>query len=204
MKLGFKVAALCLLASSVAQAAVVTIDADNVAADSVMNAAFAAMGVTFSAFGSSTDGNVYSRTSNLATSGTRVFGNSAAFDTGWRSGSRSLRADFAGGTDFAAIDLISDDGSDIGSLEVFNAANELLASLNTGNMLGAGTFVTLSYASVMGNIAYIVATGFDGDNVLLDRLQFNDRQNGRLPEPGTLGLAALALLGAAGLRRRGV
>ncbi len=204
MKFAIQAAALFLLASSAVHASIVTIDADNVAANSVMNGAFVGVGVTLSAFGTSTDGNVYSRTSGLATSGTRVFGNSSVFDPAWIPGGRSLRADFAGGTDFAAIDLISDDGSDIGTLQVFNAANVLLASLNTGNMLGAGTFVTLSYASVMGDIAYIVATGFDGENVLLDRLQFNDRQNGRLPEPGTLGLAALALLGAAGLRRRGV
>lgn len=192
-------AALVIASCASAQAAVVSIDADAFAANTVLNNAFTSVGVSLSAFGSSTDGNVYGRTSALASTGALVFGNSSAFDPLWIPGGRSLRADFAGGTDFASIDVIADDNSDAGEVSFFDSGNMLLSSMLTGPIVTAGTVVTVSFLSGSSNIAYMVATGSGGDNVALDNIRFNGNA---VPEPGSLALAICALLASGLLGRR--
>ena len=183
--------ALVLASSASTHASLVSIDADAFAANTVLNNAFVSFGVTLSAFGSSTDGNVYSRTNVLASTGARLFGNSSGFDPRWIPGGRSLRADFSGGTNFASIDVIADDNFDAGQVFFYDIGGTLLSSLLTGSIVTAGTAVTLSFGSGTSNIAYMVATGFDGENVALDNIRFNSNA---VPEPSSLALTFCALL----------
>jgi hypothetical protein len=194
------VAALAFTAN--AQAAVVAIDADAFAAGTTLNNAFIGFGVTLGASGFDTDGNVYARTNALASTGTNVFGNSSGFDPLWIPGGRAFRANFLSGTGFASIDIIANDASDAGRVEFYDALNNLLATVDTGALAGIGDVFTASYTSLGTDISYLVATGFGGDNVALDNLQFDNGVN-RVPEPDAAALAGLALLtSAAAMRRR--
>lgn len=195
--------AAALAISANAQAAPVSIDADAFAAGTVLNNAFVGLGVTLSAFGSSTDGNVYARSSALASTGAHVFGNSSPFDPLWIPGGRSLRANFLAGTTSASIDIIADDSSDAGRVEFYDALNNLLATIDSGALVNAGDVFTASFTSGGAAISYLIATGLGGDNVALDNISFDAAAS--VPEPESAALVALALLasGAAVRRRRG-
>jgi PEP-CTERM motif len=95
------------------------------------------------------------------------------------------------------IDFVADDSLDAGLLSVFDAANNLLATIPTGPILGTGTVFTASFDAPFDNIARIQAAGA-GAIVVIDNLRFTDDA---VPEPASLGLLGLGL-GALGWSRR--
>lgn len=134
---------------------------------------------------------------NLATTGTRVFGQipiaSTEVPQGWDHGLGLLRADFAGPTNFVQVDLIFDDNDDA-ALWAFDSTGALLASFTaSGDGRGPTPFVTAAISRVTPDIAYVLAGGVGGEAIFLDNLQAHISA---VPEPDTAALliAGLSLL----------
>ncbi|HIK51512.1 MAG TPA: choice-of-anchor J domain-containing protein, partial [Oscillatoriales cyanobacterium M59_W2019_021] len=128
-------------------------------------------GVTLSAVGSGVSNNqVLSQTSIYSSTGTQNFNNSASY---WYKDVAELRADFDTATSSVSIDFISDDSSDIGQLEAYDADGNLLETYTTA-VLTTGQSETMTVTRDSADIAYILATGQDGLSFgYLDNLVFS-------------------------------
>lgn len=136
-----------------------------------------------------------------AATGSLVFGHSGnaigAFDEQWVLDTSpgfqfgALRVDFADGATLVDIAVIGNNIPDFGRLEAYDADGQLLASVNSGELL-PGDVERLEISGV-GEISYVIAGGLGNETVSLDSLRF-------IPEPASIGvlLAGLALA----LRRR--
>ena len=128
-------------------------------------------GVTLS---NSLGGGVYAATANYtAPTGSLVFAPSPTSDSGWSERTNVLRADFDLATDFVAIDVGSDDHSDIAFLRAYNAYGELLEQRISGPV-ARDQFETLTIQRTQTDIAYVLASGLDTDITPLDRLRFGN------------------------------
>jgi hypothetical protein len=125
-------------------------------------------GITLTAVGSAIN-EVYAGTPSggYASTGSLAFTRNGPF--GW-GGSIRLRADFATGVHTVSIDAISDDALDVGVLEAYDAANNLLATYTTAG-LAAGVIETMTITRATPEIAYVIASGATGDVINLDNLQ---------------------------------
>jgi hypothetical protein len=185
--------------------AVIVVDADAFAEGTDISAAFS--GVTLSHGGGGFGGGpgIFAvRPDNKlepfnASTGSLVFGTNTQGDFPHlfrEQGFANLRADFATATDSVSIDFISNNGSDFGFLQAFDAGNNLLGSYTTAD-LSLNQFETMTISAT--GIAYILASGLDSaSSGGLDNLRFNFN----VPEPGTLALLGLAFAGLAFARRK--
>jgi hypothetical protein len=133
-----------------------------------------------------------------ASTGQLVFGHVDPYPVHWVMDTYSpfrygaLRAHFSPAATLFRVDIIGNDSLDYGQLSAFDAAGNLLLSLETGP-LAAGDIETLTVSGV-GDIAYIYAGGRLTDTVCLDNMYVE-----LAPEPAT---ALLGALGLVVLRRR--
>ena len=186
---------LALVASS-AQAILVTVEPDDFANGTEISNAFP--GITLSAIDGGnnviTTSSVFSQTSALASTGTQVFGHDGIFGQTWANGLvGDLRIDFVQATDFVSIDIIANNGFDPGFLWAYDSAGTLLDSFVTQGDLGSGTVETATISTASADIAYIIASGFGGNDVALDNFSYNS--SSAVPEPTVLALLCLGLVG---------
>ena len=148
-------------------------------------------GVTLSAIGSNvtTDTVTVDADSNSST-GTRVFDNDWQNGPIWVENQAELRVDFATPVTRASIDFISDDSSDIGQLEAYDADDNLLATYITAD-LSTGQSETMLIERPAAEIAYFLAFGQGGQTGRLDNLQFDVEAS---TEPFALTIAGGAYL----------
>ena len=117
-------------------------------------------------------GTVRARTSGRASTGGNVFapGDASSSFLSWFN-DRRLRVDFAEAVGSVSIDAISDDSSDFGNLEIFDAVGNSLGFYATAD-LGQDEVETMTLSSDI-PIAYAVAWGQAGQTVELDNLSWS-------------------------------
>ena len=168
----------------------ITVDADSFSDGVNISAVFG--DVLLSSVGgySGLDGNVYASSDGLASMGFNVFANNLSFAGQWYADivdGFSFRADFSGAANYAAIDIIGDNGSDYGVMQAFDSGGQLLGTVVSPE-LSYGQVFRAEFPSGSFDIAYIIAGGdsTEATTVHLDNLAFN------IPEPSTFVLLGLA------------
>jgi hypothetical protein len=165
------------------QAQITSVDADAFVAGAILTNAFP--GVTLSVVTgpnrpdgpyivtSATGFNDFTQ-SNVATTGTMVFGNfpdaPPPAAKGWEIDGRILRADFAKPTDRVSIDLIADDKNS-GVLSAYGANGSLLDSITIRVLENSAATATIRRPTA--DIAYVHASGIFGETMFLDNLRYN-------------------------------
>ena len=144
---------------------------------------------------------------NYASTGTKVFGYDAGLGFGvepfWDN-QDIFRATFSALADYVAIDVINNNGAGQGTdnayMEVFGT-DGLLTTIPSSS-IGFPGYQTLSFQSVSANISYIRLSNLGGSDFNLDRLQFGNNIPNNIPEPGSLALMGIGLLGYFSRRER--
>jgi hypothetical protein len=85
----------------------------------------------------------------------------------------TFRADFTSPTSSVSIDAIADDSFDLGRLQAFDAAGNLLATYDTAPLTFFGAVETMTISRPTADIAYIIAGGINGEITYLDNLHFS-------------------------------
>ena len=141
---------------------------DNFAAGSVIDNSF--VGITLS--NPDIGGSVFAASASFgAPTGSNVFAPGPSSASGWREGDNSLRVDFDIPQSFVSIDVGSDDASDIGFLEAYDASGTLLQRVESIGVAAGGSD-TISITRGSNDIAYVVAAGVGGDITPLDNLRY--------------------------------
>lgn len=114
---------------------------------------------------------VTATTDSFASTGDKVFVNDGG--NYWTPSSRRLSIDFSTPVSTVSIDFISDDSSDMGRLEVYDAGDNLLKTYITAD-LGEGAVETMTLSRLTADIAYAIAGGHSGQSGRLDNLVFGE------------------------------
>ncbi|PHS00611.1 MAG: hypothetical protein COA78_23715 [Blastopirellula sp.] len=131
-------------------------------------------GIEMSALGSDIDDffpQVISITSSHHSTGTRVFGNRV--DNSWKtvwSASRQLKIEFDSPVAKVSLDAVANSVSDVGRMEAYNSNGNKIARYTT-NQLSTGQHEAMVIELDSADIAYVIAWGHSGSQILLDNLQ---------------------------------
>ena len=149
---------------------------------------------TIAAVGGDVQNNlVKARTSSLYPSAGRVFTTQSIAEgrtvETWGS-SRQLRVDFTNPVGVVSIRAYSGSGTSFGRLEAYDAQGHLLERFTSGAISGSN-FVTMSIARPSADIAYVIAHGHVGTEVVLDTLQWGPMTSATSDTLGAYSLANL-------------
>ena len=147
----------------------VSAEPDTVAAETIIDTTFSGVSLSNNIGG----GNVFAvdATAFGAPTGANSYGPTATGAAGFRGGDNEFRADFAILQTTVSIDVGSDDASDIGWLQAYDASDNLLAEV-TSVAVGAGGSDTITISRPTADIAYVIAAGRGGDITPLDNLVY--------------------------------
>lgn len=155
------------------------IEPDDYAPNAVINNVISE--ATLNAIGTGSAGfSVYARPVGQSSTGNLGFGACSFTGSGggcsvpqseWTSRSRQLRIDFASPVTTVSIDAVSNNASDYGRLEIYDASNNLLGRYTT-DALSSGQFETMTLSRPTADIAYAIAGGHMDSGIRLDNLQF--------------------------------
>ena len=112
--------------------------------------------------------------SSISSTGSLVFSTSGSSGEWYTS--RRLRVDFASPTDFVSIDAVSDDSYDLGTLEAYDASGNLVATYITSPLTYYGQYETMTVSRPQHDIAYVLASGYGGEAINLDNLNFGSSE----------------------------
>ena len=153
--------------------------------------------VTLSAVGGDVQNNqVTAGTSELYTvpSGNKVFFVNSLVEgkavEKWTTSSRVLRVDFAQAVSSVSIKALSTGAVSFGRLEAYDAAGNLLQRTTSG-ALTSGRSAVLAINRDTTDIAYVLARGHAGKEVVLDDLQWGPRSSATTNSQGAYSLAYL-------------
>jgi hypothetical protein len=170
------------------------VEPDDFAEDSEIGNAVA--GVTLTSVGDnvSTDA-VYAHSASPGTQGTKVFAfqNTAGIQTTWTAKSRELKITPAALTTTVSIDAIGTGfglGEDFGRLEIYDAANNLLARYTTA-ALGAGAVERMTLSRPTADISYAIATSHASTSVRLDDLRLGPQASVMTDDHGAYSISYL-------------
>ena len=178
--------------------AVIIVDLDAFPNETDISNAFPGLALLALGDYSGADGKVYALTDGLASTGTKIFGNSWTYD-GWgfyTSFQPHLRVDFDAPVMSVTIDAIGDDNEDYGRLEAYSSTSVLIEAYETGP-LQFGDVETMSVSRASAQIAYILVAGKEEPGFAPNHTVHLDNLNYVVPEPATfalLGLSSLVLL----------
>ena len=157
-----------------------TLDPDDYSPGTVLNNVLAPNVILSGVGASVSNSDVTALSTNFNSTGSLGFG--STWSTGyWNTGDAELRVDFANNANSVSIDFISDDSSDYGHLRAYSSAGVLLGEYVTQN-LGTGAVETMTITRSENDIAYVLASGQNGQFGYLDNLAFASVDDGN-PAP---------------------
>jgi hypothetical protein len=139
------------------------------------------------------DGSVMSSQRDTSSTGSRVFahlvwGNQVSAE--WTASSRKLKMTFSAPVTTVSLDAVANSEGDYGRLEVYDAADRLLARYTT-RALADGDFETMTLSRPTAEIAYAVASGHAGAAVRFDNLRFGPEATAVTDALGAYSIACL-------------
>ncbi|MDB4374531.1 tandem-95 repeat protein [bacterium] len=153
-----------------------TLDPDEYSPGTVLNNVLAPNVVLSGVGASVTNSDVTALSTSFNSTGSLSFGSS--WGSGyWNTDDADLRVDFANNASSVSIDFISDDSSDYGHLRAYSSAGVLLDEYVTQN-LGTGVVETMTISRTGNDIAYVLASGQNGQFGYLDNLAFAAADDG--------------------------
>jgi hypothetical protein len=136
-------------------------------------------------------GDVFARTSTIATSAGKVFAATNTSTATW-SANQQLRVDFD--TPVSTVSLraygSTTSPTSFGRLDAYNAVGQIVARFTTGG-LTSGSFEPMIVARAQGDIKYVIAYGHLDSNVVLDTLQWGPASS---PTTNLMGQYSLGFL----------
>lgn len=153
-----------------------TLDPDDYSPGTVLNNVLAPNVVLSGVGASVTNSDVTALSTSFNSTGSLSFGSS--WGSGyWNTDDADLRVDFANNASSVSIDFISDDSSDYGHLRAYSSAGVLLDEYVTQN-LGTGVVETMTISRAENDIAFVLASGQNGQFGYLDNLAFASVDDG--------------------------
>jgi hypothetical protein len=168
------------------------LDPNSYAEGAVLNQAIAQ--VTLTALGGDTQNNIVSGRTSTTFANNRVFFANSIVEgkpvEKWTSSSRVLRIDFSAPVSSVSLKAMSTGSTSIGRLEAYDSTGKLIARVTSGG-LTSGQSAVLQLNRGATDIAYVIASGHAGTDVIFDDLKWGPLSSATTDQQGAYSLAFL-------------